>query len=577
MRGTAPACTKLWGMAAALVLSTGCYEGLGEGGGGEDPGEDGADDGDGDGDGNGDDGNDDGGNGVDADCAEGIAATEAPLRRMTDVQYRNTVEALFDGLVEPADAFPETLGSTPYSSYPEANLVTQLGTEGIMMAAEDVASQAVDNLAAVVPCAGSGDESACADEFIDDFGRRAFRRPLLAEERTLLRDLYDAARVDSDFGDAIGRLIAATLQMPQFVYIVEIGEETDDPGVVRLTDYEVASRLSYFFWDTSPDEELIAAAEAGELRTLEDVEAQARRLLADGRADAMVARFSRQWLQVGTLSVSDKDTTAFPAYDETLAAAMQEELDRFVQSAYRSGEGSLQQLLGSSETSVNAPLAALYGIDSGSTGPDDWHEVSLDDDRRAGVLTLPAVISANSTSTSTSAILRGKMVRTQALCQEMPPPPMDLEVPEFPEDATEREKTEILMDNPTCGGCHALMNPLGLAFENYDAIGAWRDTDERGNPIDASGDVVSGPDGVMGEFDGVPELSQMLAASDNSASCMTTQWMRYVQGRRETPDDACVADALTTHFVDSGYDLQELLVAFTQTDGFRFRRLETEQ
>ena len=195
---------------------------------------------------------------------------------------------------------------------------------------------------------------------------------------------------------------------------------------------------------------------------------------------------------------------------------------------------------------------------------------------RAGVLTLPAVISGNSPSTSTSAILRGKMVRTQALCQDMPPPPMDLDVPEFPEDATEREKSEILMDNATCGGCHALMNPLGLAFEHYDAIGAWRDTDDNGNAIDASGEVVSGPEGVMGTFDGVPELSQMIAGSDNSAACMTTQWMRYVNGRRETPDDACVAEALTTHLVDSDYDLQELLVAFTQTDGFRFRRVEAE-
>lgn len=566
---------KLWGVTAALALTTGCYEGVGDRAEGEDAGEDGAEDGDGDGDGDDDDGNDDGGNGVDAACAEGVAATEAPLRRMTDVQYRNTIEALFDGAIEPGTAFPETLGSTPYSSYPEANLVTQLGTEGIMMAAEDVAAQVVDNLAAVVPCAGSGDEDACANEFIEDFGTRAFRRPIRPEERALIRGLYDSARAESDFGDAIGRVIAATMQMPQFIYIVEIGEEIE-PGIVRLTDYEVASRLSYFFWDTSPDADLLAAAEAGELSSLEDVEAQARRLLADGRADGMVARFSRQWLQVGTLSVSDKDASLFPAYDETLVAAMQEELDRFVLSAYRSGAGSLQELLGSSNTSVNAPLAALYGIDSGSSGPDDWRAVTLDDARRAGVLTLPAVISGNSPSTSTSAILRGKMVRTQALCQDMPPPPMDLDVPEFPEDATEREKSEILMENATCGGCHALMNPLGLAFEHYDAIGAWRDTDDNGNAIDASGEVVSGPEGVMGAFDGVPELSQMIAGSDNSAACMTTQWMRYVNGRRETPDDACVAEALTTHLVDSDYDLQELLVAFTQTDGFRFRRVEAE-
>jgi len=567
---------KLWGVAAALALTSGCYEGVGDRGEGEDAGEDGAEDGDGDGDGDDDDdSNDDGGNGVDAECAEGIAASEAPLRRMTDVQYRNTVEALFDGLIDPSEAFPETLGSTPYTSYPEANLVTQLGTEGIMMAAEDVAAQAVENLAAVVPCADGGDEDACANEFIQDFGSRAFRRPILPEERALIRGLYDSARAESDFDDAIGRVIAATMQMPQFVYIVEIGEEIE-PGIVRLTDYEVASRLSYFFWNTSPDDELLAAAEAGELSSLEDVEAQARRLLADGRADAMVAQFSRQWLQVGTLSVSDKDTTLFPAYDETLVAAMQEELDRFVSTAYRSGAGSLQQLLGSSDTSVNAPLAALYGIDSGSTGPDDWREVTLDDNRRAGVLTLPAVISANSPSTSSSAILRGKMVRTQALCQEMPPPPMELDVPEFPEDATEREKSEILMNDASCGSCHALMNPLGLAFENYDAIGVWHETDESGNPIDASGEVVSGPQGVTGEFDGVPELSQMIASSDNSAACMTTQWMRYVQGRRETPEDACVVEALTTRLVESDFDLQELLVAFTQTDGFRFRRMGAE-
>ena len=322
-----------------------------------------------------------------------------------------------------------------------------------------------------------------------------------------------------------------------------------------------------------PDDALLDAAEAGDLDSFADIESQARRLLDDPRATPVLARFSRQWLEVGTLSVVDKDADAFPQYDETLVAAMNEEFERFVDRAYRGGEGSLQMLLTSRETEVNAPLAALYGIDSSSTGPDDWQSVALDPQQRAGVLTLPAVIAGNSSAAGTNPIFRGKLLRTQMLCQEMPPPPADLVVPEFPPDATEREKSEVLLGEASCSGCHQMMNPLGLSLEHYDAIGAWRDVDEFGNPIDGSGEILAGPPGLSGEFYGAPQFADMLADSESIGECMTVQWMRYSYGRHDTADDECVVDAVSERFAESGYDLQELLVALTQTEGFRLRRL----
>ncbi len=514
--------------------------------------------------------------GIDAQCTEGAAARLSPLRRMTDIQYRNTIEDLLHGTVDPSASFPATLGSTPFDSYPEANPVTQLGAEGILLAAEDVAAQAVENLGTLLPCASIGDD-ACADTFIDSFGPRAFRRPLHPDERELLRSLFDASVTETGFDDAIGRVIAATLQMPQFLYLVEAGEPTDEEGVVRLTDWEVASRLSYLLWDTMPDEALVEAVEQGRLCTLAEVEAQARRLLADDRAAPVIARFARQWLEVDTAAITNKDPEHFPEYDQTLAAAMEQEFDHFVTTAFRSGEGSLATLLTGRETMVNAPLAELYGVDTGSTGPDDWRTVSLPAEQRAGVLTLPAVLASNSGTNSTSAILRGKMLRTQALCQPIPPPPMNLEIPEFPQDASEREKSDVLMSEPSCAGCHTLINPLGLAFESYDALGRHRTQDDWGNPIDPAGEIVGGPSDLVGSFSGAPQFAEMVASSDAAAECMTVQWVRYASGRSETSDDSCMADSLTESFIASGYDLQQLLVAFTQTEGFRFRRLQDDQ
>ncbi|MBL4688080.1 MAG: DUF1592 domain-containing protein [Nannocystaceae bacterium] len=563
---------------AAVFAASGCYSGMGDigpdgagqEGGAPDTGEGESDDADDDDDGGGDDG-------VGAQCGETAVARRAPIRRMTDVQYRNTIADLFDGLIDPSAAFPETLHSTPYTSFPEANLVSQLGAENIMAAAEEAAAQAVENLEAVVPCASGADQSSCADTFIESLARRAFRRAVRDDERALLRGVFDGATAETDFPDAIGRVIATTLQMPQFLYLVEEGEPTDDPDVVRLSSSEVASRLSYLFWDTMPDTELFDAADADALQSVAEIEMQARRLLADPRALPVIARFSRQWLGVSDLSPATKDAATFPQFDETLAAAMEEEFDRFVREAYRSGQGSLQQLLVGESTVVNAPLAALYGVDSGSTGPDDWRAVTLDPTRRKGVLTLPAVMAANAGSASTSSIFRGKMLRTQALCQDLPPPPADLEIPDFPDSMSEREKSAVLLDNASCSGCHVLMNPLGLAFEHYDAIGAWRDADANGEIIDDSGEIVDGRGGLDATFRGGPAFADLVAESEASASCMTLQWMRYTYGRRETPDDQCVADALTERLTESGDDLQELLVAFTQTEGFRFRRVEAQQ
>jgi hypothetical protein len=561
---------RSWAWACAIVGLTGCYRGMDANGGA-----DGADDDDGsasadddDGSGSADDGDDTGVPGC-----EGVQAASAPLRRLNDRQYRNTVVDLFGGAIEPSAHFPETASDQGYTNDPDANTVSLMNAEDILLAAEGAAAQAVDQLDAILPCDPAPDEGACAAAFVDDFAARAFRRPLRDEERDALIALYDSHRAEAEFGDAIGAVIIAVLQMPQFLYLVEEGEPMEG-GVVALRDHEIASRLSYLVWDTMPDPELRAAADAGELRTPDQIETHVRRLIADRERSApALVRFYREWMQLHELLAVDKDMEAFPQFDDTLASSMNEEADRFVERVLFGDAPTLAELLTTPTTEVDPAMAAFFGIDAPAEG---WAEADLPADRRAGLLTRPALLAEHATRHTSSATFRGELVRTQLMCEIIPPPPPGAMAmaPEFPPDSTARERTEILLQEAACSGCHTLMNPIGLGFEHYDAIGAWRDLDVDGGPVDASGIVHGGAPPLAGEFDGLVQLGQMLAGSEIVRDCVAEQFTRHALGADENQLDECTVDGLALRFAESDGDLVELVVAFTTAESFRMRRVE---
>ncbi len=562
--------TRTSALALALAIVPGCYRGMDASASGADAGDDdgsaSADDDDGSG--SADDGDDTGVPGC-----EGVQAAPAPLRRLNDRQYRNTVIDLFDGAIDPSAHFPETAADQGYTNDPDANAVSLMAAEDILLAAEGAAAQAVDQLDAILPCDPVADEAGCAAAFVDDFADRAFRRPLRTEERDALLALYESHRAEAEFGDAIGAVIIAVLQMPQFLYLVEEGEPTGD-GVMALRDHEVASRLSYLVWDTMPDDELRAAADAGELRTADQIEAQVRRLIAvrERSAPALV-RFYREWMQLHELLAVDKDMEAFPQFDDTLAASMNEEADRFVERVLFSDAPTLAELLTTTTTEVDPAMAAFFGVDAPGDG---WAEADLPADRRAGLLARPAVLAEHATRHTSSATFRGELVRTQLMCEVIPPPPPGAMAmaPEFPPDSTARERTEILLMEAACSGCHTLMNPIGLGFEHYDAIGGWRDVDVDGGPVDASGIVHGGAPPLSGEFDGIIELGEMLAGSEIVRDCVARQWTRHALGVDEAQLDDCTVDELALRFAESDGDLVELVVAFATAESFRMRRVE---
>lgn len=510
------------------------------------------------------------------DCA-GVGAGLGPMRRLTKPQYDNTVRDLFGGAVEPGPTFPASVIHEEYTNNPAANVVSLSAAEDILVAAEHAGQQVVDGIAGgsgIVECEPG---PACAEAFIDDFGRRAFRRPLRTEERQALLDVYVQVEAEAGFADGIGTVVTVVLQAPQFLYLHEEGVGEVEPGVVELSDHELAARLSYLLWDTTPDDELLELADAGLLRDDAELRAQTERLLADReRSGPALDRFFREWMHFDGVPAYDKDATLFPAYDDALAAAMDEELTRFVDGVLHGDAPTLRTLLTSSATAVDATLAGFYGVQAPADG---WAPVTLPPADRPGLLSRPAILAEHSTASSSAPIFRGRLVRTQLLCDVIPAPPADAmaNAPEYPEGATEREKSEILMAHMNCGACHGLMNPIGLGFERYDASGALRQLDVDGQPVDDRGEIVGGAEGLGGEFEGLPALGERLADSEVVQACFARQLYRHALGLEPSQALACASDPIEQAFVAAGGDIPTLMLELVTSSAFRLRVLTEEE
>jgi hypothetical protein len=508
-------------------------------------------------------------------CGEAIEPGPAPIRRMTSFEFDNTLRDLLGDDTKPAKAFTAEEEALGFNNNAAALVTSSTLAEKYVMAAEGISERATQPLSKVLPCdpAAVG-EDACALEFIDAFGPRAFRRPLTADEVDDLFALYQIGRADADFRMGIRMVIEAALQSPAFLYRVELGVASDaGEELMRLDSWEMASRLSYFLWGTMPDEKLFDAALAGELETPEQVAQQARRMLDDPRARQVVADFHAQWLDYDRIAGVSKNAALFPDWSPEIGELMRQETAAFIEHAVfpdgADGGGSLHTLLTAPYSYMNEELASFYGVQG--PGGDSFEKVDLDPAQRAGLLTTGTLLTLNAHSNQTSPVHRGKFVREMVLCQLMEPPPDEvmIEVPEPDPDSTARERFAEHSANPKCSACHQLMDPLGFGFENYDAIARYRVT-EGGEPIDASGELV-GSD-VDGEFVGAVELAHRLADSENVKRCYVKQWFRYAYGRGETEEDACSLEALETSFNEKGTDVKELLISLTQTEAFLYRK-----
>jgi Protein of unknown function (DUF1592)/Protein of unknown function (DUF1588)/Protein of unknown function (DUF1595)/Protein of unknown function (DUF1585)/Protein of unknown function (DUF1587) len=554
---------RVWTIAIAgtLASTAGCYRGLGG-----DAGADGA-------------GDDAGSSGDDAaqreptagggsdtgapDACDGeIQVAHAPLRRLTREQYANAVRDLLGVEADTATlAGDEKVG--PFDANYAAP-VSATNVDQFRALAEDVAAAAVLDLGAVLPC-DPATSSSCIDEWIDSFGRRAYRRPLTATEHGRYVEL---AALGEDPAVAVELVIRAMLQSPAFLYHLELGAA--EPGeVIALEPYELAARLSFFLWNSTPDDALLDAAAAGELSEPGALRDQAERLLADPRARTAVESFHVQWLAIDKLALAEKDTEVYPAFDDELRAAMIAETRRFAGAVIFDGDARLETLLTSNVAYVDEPLLAYYGV-AADPGHDPNAPVELDPKQRAGLLTQGAFLAAHAHADQSGPIQRGVTVLTNVLCTPPPPPPPNINVipPDPDPNATTREIFEMHTADPTCAGCHKLIDGIGLGFEGYDGIGGYREV-ENGLPVDQSGEVV-GSD-VEGPFDGAVELAHKLAGSSDVRDCVATQWFRFSVRRFEDDADSCTLDRLKASFAESDSDVRELLIALVQTDAFRYR------
>jgi hypothetical protein len=504
------------------------------------------------------------------DCSQ-VHVGATPLQRLGRAQYANSLRDLlkidFDENTLPEDErFGVFDGNTVVP-------VTDLLVQQYMTAAETAAQQALPTIENVVSCDRPklGD-AACAAQFVDKFGLRAFRRPLSTEEKAAYVGLFNEYK-STGYAGGLRVVVQTMLQSPNFIYRVELQPVKAGSGeALTLDAYELASRISFFLLSTTPDDELLASAQSGALMTDAGLDGQVDRLIEDERFDDTLASFHLQWLDIRHVESLTKDEKLYPAYNADLAKAMIKETLTFVNYVMREDDGKLDTLLTAPYSFPEGPLLGVYGLPS-SAATKSGTPVALDPMQRAGLLTQPAFLASHAHYNQTSPVGRGKVVIRNVFCASLPDPPPNVNTtpPDPSPTATTREQLTEHQTNPSCSGCHKRIDGIGLGFEQFDAIGGFRAM-EAGQTVDASG-IITGTKTSNATFNGAVDLSQKLADSVEVQQCVTRQWLRFAIGRLESDADACTLSKLFKDFAASGNDIRALLQAIVRSDAFRSKRV----
>jgi hypothetical protein len=482
------------------------------------------------------------------------------LRRLSAEQLDNTVRDLFRSAAVPrSDVFndPQVLG---FSGDAAALLVRDLGSQQLMSYAEQVARWAVTNAAMqIAPCNQMTPD--CRKQFISQFGLRAFRQPLDGAKVDRYERLFASA---ATFEQGLELTIAAMLQSPFFLYRQELGQaDPARPGLVRLTAYEVASNISYLLTRSMPDDELLKAAADNQLGTQAQIDAQVDRLLQNPKHREGMQRFMAEWMETNRIVDVLKEPKVFDLTD-AMRTDMLKETSALVEDVVFARNGSLADLLTANYTFVNASLAKHYGI-TGVTGT-EFVKAPVSHD--PGILAHGSMMAGHGGIVYSSPTLRGKLVRTRLLCENLPPPPDDVDTMiKAPADAkTTRQIFQAHVENPVCGPCHQTMDPIGFGFEQYDVVGRFR-TMENGVPVDASGEIV----GSGLKFNGLKELVDHLAAKDEVRQCMVRFMSYSAYGATGWNDDGCTYEAVSNEAKSNNWSIRSVLIAITRAPHFTTR------
>ena len=417
----------------------------------------------------------------------------------------------------------------------------------------------------------SADEEACAKKILSNLARRAYRRPVTQEDLEPLLNVYRVGRSKESFEGGIRVALERILVGPQFLFRIEWDPTKLAPGSsYHISELELASRLSFFLWSSIPDDQLLEVAEHGKLHDPEVLKQQVQRLLRDPRSKALVTNFAGQWLQLRRLAEVKPDIVTFPDFDGTLREAFQQETELFLLSMVRE-DRPLMEILTAEHTFLNERLARHYGIPNvyGSS----FRRVPVTDENRRGLLGQGSILALTSYATRTSVVLRGKWVLENILGTPPPPPPRN--VPPLKDRGDDgkinsvRESMEAHRANAACASCHARMDPIGFALENFNAVGQWRTTEGAANTlIDSSGVL---PDGT--KFNGPGELRKILAAKpDQLATTVTENLLTYALGRGVEYYDEPAVRKILREASPSGYRWSDLIFGIVSSEPFQMRR-----
>ena len=482
------------------------------------------------------------------------------MRRLSRVEYDDTV---FDLLLD--DSRPARVGLPEDIVDPFDNDFTLQESSSVLVSgleslANDVANRlAADPVrrAALVPCAKPAN---CMGPFVRQFGRRALRRPLEVDEVNTYQQLAEAFS-GNDGWDGVDVVVRMLLQHPEFVYRVEVGSPTEKAGVFRLNDYEVATRLSYFLWGTTPDDRLLDLAESGLLSDPSLVRKAASEMMSDPRAEDRVDRFHAMWLGYWQLP-----------HDAELTLAMREETRRLLDEVLFAEPGSWLELFTMNGTWIGDDLAAHYDLPPPGSATPEF--VSYGSTTRQGILSHGSFLSVAGKFGDTSPTQRGILIRTRLLCQPIPPPPPEVNADEPPSGTPadcKEDRYAMHRESGTCRDCHEVMDPVGFGLENYDQEGRFRTTD-----LNKPDCVISG-DGHIDdvEFNGPKELANVLVDDPNLTACVVSQAFHFAMGHEAQYADRPVVEGLTEGFIASGYRFDRLILDIVSDPTFLYRLEES--
>ena len=514
-----------------------------------------------------------GGGGAPVVLAE-FSPARLQMRVLLGAEYRHSIRDVFGAAAAAAVTPPPDAAINGLTAIGASQLSVSTATETIYERNAYLAVQAAlanpTQKAKLIPCTPTkANDTACFTQVLELNGKRLFRRPLTAGERTTwLKVADDAATAYGTFAGGAEFLLAGLLQSPNFLYRAEQGVPNPArPGELKLTGYELATRLSYFLSGSTPSDALLTAAAAGELDTPEGVRANAVKALAGPGASTASTDFFGELLSQEGLSALAKDPISFPNYRPAMAASMRDETRLFLEDVLFVKKLDTRTLFDADFTYVDANLAPLYNLTPPAQG---FARMQLPPGQpRSGLLTQTAFLALMAHPSSTSPTHRGKFVRERLLCETIAAPPMNVNTTIPPGDPTMprtlRQKLSEHMTNAGCRGCHASMDPIGFGFENFDSIGSYRTT-ELGLPIDATGTL----DGQA--FTDARGLGQALKADPRVMKCLTRTLFRHASGHVDLASEARPLAALHEAFSQSGFKYQDLLVELVASDAFRYAR-----